>query len=529
MRPWELPQRVGALLRAGLMDPLRPDDGLRMLLAVRTLGPLAGPARVIARRRPDTPALVDERGTLSYGDLDRRSNALARAWAGAGLGADAVIAVLCRDHRGLIDCLLAGAKLGARMLLLNTGFGAKQLADVAERENVSALVHDAEFTELLRSVDEEIPRYLGWTDEPAQRSLDRLIEASDGADRPDPSSAGSLILLTSGTTGTPKGAARQVRSVFGVTHFVERVPWRAREATFIGTPVFHATGLSHLILAFALGSTVVVGRRFDPEQTLRMVWENRCTGLVLVPTMLRRILELPRETLDHYDTSRLRIILTAGSALTPDVCERTAEAFGEVLYNLYGSTEVAVATVATPAELRSAPGTVGKPPRGCVVRLFDDKDRPITRTGVSGRIFVGSELAFGGYSGGGDGDRLRGMLASGDLGHFDTAGRLFVDGRDDDMIVSGGENVFPGEIENLLLGREDVRDAAVVGVPDEDFGQRLKAFVVRGEDSTLDEDTVRDYVKANLARYKVPREVVFLDELPHNQTGKVLRKELIEG
>jgi fatty-acyl-CoA synthase len=172
---------------------------------------------------------------------------------------------------------------------------------------------------------------------------------------------------------------------------------------------------------------------------------------------------------------------------------------------------------------------VGKPPRGCVVRLFDDKDRPITRTGVSGRIFVGSELAFGGYSGGGDGDRLRGMLASGDLGHFDTAGRLFVDGRDDDMIVSGGENVFPGEIENLLLGREDVRDAAVVGVPDEDFGQRLKAFVVRGEDSTLDEDTVRDYVKANLARYKVPREVVFLDELPHNQTGKVLRKELIEG
>jgi fatty-acyl-CoA synthase len=576
MRPWELPSRVGALLRAGLLDPLRLDDGVRMLLAVRSLGPLAGPVTVTARRDPDAPALIDERGRLTYGDLDRRSNALARAWRQAGLHADSVIAVLCRDHRGLIDCLLAGAKLGARVLLMNTGFGGRQLADVCERERASAVVHDAEFTALLDEVPKHIPRFLAWTDDAetdgkaagpdaadtpgkadgpdvadtdgkadtagkggtasgedgkragAADTLDALIEATEGTSVPRPPTAGSLVLLTSGTTGTPKGAARQVRSVFGVTHFVERIPLRHGESTFIGTPMFHATGLSQLILAFALGSTVVANRRFDPEVTLRAVWENRCTALVLVPTMLRRILDLPAETLNGHDMSSLRIILTAGSPLTPDLCQRTAEVFGDVLYNLYGSTEVAVATVATPAELRAAPGTVGRAPQGCVVRIYGEDDRPITEPEQTGRIFVGSELAFGGYSGGGDKDRLNGLLASGDVGHFDAAGRLFVDGRDDDMIVSGGENVFPAEVENLLLSRDDVHDAAVIGVPDDDFGQRLKAFVVRQGDTGLDEDGVRDYVREHLARYKVPRDVVFLKELPRNPTGKVLRRELTE-
>jgi fatty-acyl-CoA synthase len=250
--------------------------------------------------------------------------------------------------------------------------------------------------------------------------------------------------------------------------------------------------------------------------------------MVLVPTMLRRILDLPAGTIAGYDTSSLRIILTAGSPLTPDLSERAMRVFGDVLHNLYGSTEVAVATVATPAELRAAPGTVGRAPRGCLVRLYDSDDRPITEPDVPGRIFVRSELAFGGYTGGGDTDRVDGLVTTGDLGHFDSVGRLFVDGRNDDMIVSGGENVFPAEVENLLLTREDVRDVAVTGVPDNDFGQRLRAFVVRTKGSALDADTVRDYVRANLARYKVPRDVVFVDELPRNQTGKVLRRVLAQ-
>ncbi|HEX5115334.1 MAG TPA: acyl-CoA synthetase [Pseudonocardiaceae bacterium] len=528
----DLPPRVDVLRRAGLFDPMRPDEGIRSILAVRRLGPVAGAAWIAARREPDSPAVVDELGTLTYGELDAASNAIARAWERRGIGPDSVLAVLCRDHRWLVACMVASAKLGARLLLMNTGFSGPQLADVAEREGVSALLYDQEFTDLLDGVRADISRYLGWCDDPATAgdvpTLADVADATSPAPLDGPDSPGALVLLTSGTTGTPKGAARHVKSPLSATHLLERIPLRRGGAMFIASPMFHATGLSQLIVALALGSTVVVRRRFDPVATLRAVAEHRCTAMVLVPTMLRRILDLGSETVARHDTHHLKVILTAGSALTPDVSDRALDVFGDVLYNLYGSTEVAVATVATPTELRGAPGTVGRPPRGCVVRLYDDNDRRVTGVNTTGRLFVGSELAFGGYTGGGHKEIIDGLLSSGDVGHFDADGLLFVDGRDDDMIVSGGENVFPGEIENLLSSREDVAEAAVIGVPDPDFGQRLKAFVVPHDGAELDADELRAFVRANLARYKVPREVEFLDELPRNQTGKVVKGKLVD-
>lgn len=528
----DLPSRLDVLRRAGLLDPARPDEGVRSLLAVRRLGPIAGAAQIAAWRDGDTPAVVDELGTVTFLELDSRSNALARAWAQRGLGPDSVIAVLARDHRWLIDCMLASAKIGARLLLMNTGFSGPQLADVAKREGVGALVHDEEFTELLGAVPADLPRYVAWRDTEdgagAPPSLASLIAGTSDAPLPTPPTSGGIVLLTSGTTGTPKGAPRHVKSPLSATHFVERVPLRRGEATFIGSPMFHATGLSQLILTLALGSTVVVRRRFDPEETLRAVARNGCTAVILVPTQLRRILDLGPETLKRHDTSSIRVILTAGSILTPDVSDRTLDTFGNVLYNLYGSTEVAVATIATPQELRAAPGTVGRAPRGCHVRLYDSHGHRVLAPDTTGRVFVGSELAFGGYTGGGHKEIVDGLLSSGDIGHFDRDGLLFVDGRDDDMVVSGGENVFPAEIESVLVARADVADAAVIGVPDDDFGQRLAAFVVPAGGATLDADELRAHVKANLARFKVPRDVVVLDELPRNATGKVLRGRLAE-
>ncbi|HXS44647.1 MAG TPA: AMP-binding protein, partial [Solirubrobacteraceae bacterium] len=232
------------------------------------------------------------------------------------------------------------------------------------------------------------------------------------------------------------------------------------------------------------------------------------------------------EVIGKYDLSKLRIIAASGSALPGELATKVMDAFGDVLYNLYCSTEGAWATIATPADLRAAPGTAGRPPRGTVVRIVDDEGRDVP-PGATGRIFVGNELAFDGYTGGGGKQVLEGLLCSGDVGHLDEAGRLFIDGRDDEMIVSGGENVFPREVEDLLARHDAVEDVAVVGVEDDEFGQRLKAFVVtvRGG-AAPGEDELKDYVKANLARYKVPREVVFLDELPRNATGKVLKREL---
>ena len=242
--------------------------------------------------------------------------------------------------------------------------------------------------------------------------------------------------------------------------------------------------------------------------------------------MLQRILDLGPDVLAKYDTSSLKVVFAAGSSLSPDLCRRTDGAFGAVLYNLYGSTEVAAAAVATPQDLRQAPGTVGRPPVGCTLAAYDENRRKITEPGRVGTLFVSSGLSFSGYTDGGHKEIVDGLLSTGDTGHFDENGLWFVDGRDDDMIVSGGENVFPLEVEILLDGHPDIVEAAVVGVDDPEFGKRLAAFVVSRSDTGLDADEVKCYVRANLARHKVPRDIVFVEQLPRNETGKVLRKRL---
>ncbi len=525
----ETVRSVEVMRRAGLVPFPRLDEGLRSLVAIRKYGPFAGANHIAARRDSTAVGIVDDLGPLTFKQLDDQSNALARAWSQRGLGPGSVIAALCRDHRGLVLTMAASGKLGARLLLMNTGFAKPQFADVAQREGVTALVYDQEFTGLLDAIDEDVDRYLAWVDEPGGHEipvLAEIIASTDDRPLPAPVKPGGFVLLTSGTTGTPKGAPRPHTSALASAQFLDRIPLRSGEATFMGAPLFHGTGLSQFILSFALGCTVVMRRKFDPEATLKGVATHRCTALVLVPTMLQRIVDLPKEVRDRYDTSCLRIIFVAGSALSPDLGNRANEEFGDVVHNLYGSTEVAVATVATPEDWKRAPGTVGRAPVGCRVALYDEHGAKITEPHVTGRVFVGSGLSFGGYTDGRNKEIIDGLLSSGDVGHFDEDGLLFIDGRDDEMIVSGGENVFPIEVENLLVEREDVLEAAVIGVEDPDFGERLKAFVVRTEGSTLDEDGVREYVKANLARYKVPRDVEFLDELPRNATGKVLRTKL---
>jgi acyl-CoA synthetase (AMP-forming)/AMP-acid ligase II len=303
------------------------------------------------------------------------------------------------------------------------------------------------------------------------------------------------------------------------------IPLHAREHTMLAAPMFHSWGFAHFTLGMALSSTLVMRRKFDPEDTLSAMAQHECTALVVVPVMLQRILELPAETIERYDLRALRVIAVSGSALPGELALKVMDRFGDVLYNLYGSTEVAWATIATPKDLREAPGTAGRPPRGTVVKLLDDDGAEVP-PGATGRIFVGNEMAMEEYTGGGGKQVVAGLMSSGDVGQFDRQGRLFVAGRDDEMIVSGGENVFPREVEDLLSGHEAVAEVAVIGVADEEFGQRLRAFVVVESGREPSADELKDHVKANLARYKVPREIVFIEELPRNATGKVLKREL---
>ena len=519
------------LAEVGMLRPMRPDKLVRIADALRRWGPTpAAGYTVSAIRHPASLAIIDELGTLTFADVHRRTNALAHSLADAGIKQGDGVAIMCRNHRGFVDAVVALSKLGANALYLNTAFAGPQIADVVKREGPAALIYDAEFEGLVGDAGEGRKRFIAWRDggEASAPLIEDLIASGDTSDLSPPPEKGRVVILTSGTTGAPKGAQRrQPESLDPAAALFSKIPLRAGERTMIAAPMFHSWGFVHFTLGMGLGSTLVLRRKFDPEDTISAIAQHECTALVVVPVMLQRILELPAETIAKYDLSALRVIAASGSALPGELATRLMDRFGDVLYNLYGSTEVAWATIATPEDLRAAPGTAGRPPRGTVVKLLDDDGNEVP-PGETGRIFVGNEMAFDGYTGGGGKQNIRGLLSSGDVGHFDSAGRLFIDGRDDEMIVSGGENVFPREVEDLLHDHAGIDEVAVIGVDDEQFGQRLKAFVVRCSGSTVAEDELKDYVKANLARYKVPREIVFLDELPRNATGKVLKRELAE-
>jgi fatty-acyl-CoA synthase len=513
--------------RAGMLALDRPDRSLAILRAMERLGQLGAAITIAAIRHGDRIGVIDELGSLTFAELDERSGALAAGLHARGLTAYDCVGILCRNHRGFLDATFATAKLGVRTLYLNTDFGGPQLRDVCERERVTLLIHDEEYEELVAGIEPRHGRVLGWTDDRAAAgTIERLIGEHAGQAPPPPREPSAVVLLTSGTTGTPKGASRhQGSSLHPIGALLSKVPFRSRETNYIAAPMFHGLGFTQMVLAVTLGCTTIVERRFKPERVLGSIAGNRPEVLVVVPVMLRRIVSL-LEAEPGWDTSSLRIIFSSGSQLEAELVRRTQRTIGDVLYNFYGSTEAAWATYATPDDLRAAPGTAGRPPYGTIVRLYDSEGRVVEGAGRPGRIFVGNGYQFDGYTGGGGKEIVDGLMSTGDVGHFDTDGRLFIDGRDDDMIVSGGENIFPSEVEELLLTHPRVEEAAVIGVEDPEFGQRLAAFVVATPGAELSEDDVREFVKGNLARYKVPRDVSFLEQLPRNPTGKVLKREL---
>jgi acyl-CoA synthetase (AMP-forming)/AMP-acid ligase II len=480
-------------------------------------------------RYPDRAAVIDELGTLTFAELEADTNAIVRGLAGFGVREGDVVAIMCRNHRWFVEATVACSKLGAHAVYLNTSFAGPQVTDVVEREAPGALIYDQEFEPVIGEAANGRLSVLAWRDRPSGGDHPTLQEfAVTRARAPvmPPSEPGRTVILTSGTTGAPKGANRaNPSSLSPAAALLSAIPLHAREKTVIAAPLFHSWGFAHMALGTALASTVVLRRRFDPLDTLQTIAEQRATALIVVPVMLQRMLDLGPEVVRSIDTSSLTVIAASGSALPGPLAQRVMDLLGDKLYNLYGSTEVAWASIASPEDLRAAPGTAGRPPRGTIVKILDHDAEPVP-TGESGTIFVGSDMLFEGYTGGGDKARVGELMSTGDVGHLDSEGRLFVDGRDDEMIVSGGENVFPGEVEDLLTGMPGVAEASVIGVDDDEFGQRLHAYVVLDAGSTLTEDDLKAHVRAHLARFKVPREITMLSELPRNATGKVLKREL---
>ncbi len=515
------------LMRAGALGGGSPQQTTEGLRALKAYGAFGAAPRIAAIRHGERPAVADEMGVISFAGLDEQINRLANAMKAMGLGEGSSVGILCRNSRMPLIVAFAASRLGMNGIWLNTAFSPRQASEVAAREGIEFLIYDEELAEAAADIAPRYGRLKTATEDRARDELAQLIAGGGPTAPPPPSRPGRIVLLTSGTTGTPKGAPRpDARSLTIPGAVLERMPMGAKEVVVVAPPLFHGTGLLIALLTISLGSELVVRQRFDAAQFLDDIERYRATSVCVVPVMLQRVLALGEDEIRKRDLSSLRVIFSAGSQLPAEVALKTMDLFGDVVYNLYGSTEVSVATLATPADIHAAPTSVGKPALGARVRILDDKGHELPQ-GQTGKIFVGTTTPFEGYTGGEQKQVIDGLMATGDVGHFDTAGRLYVDGRDDEMIVSGGENVFPREVEELLITHPAVADVAVVGVDDPEFGQRLKAFVVPRNGMEVNSEDLRDFVRENLARYKVPREVVFVDELPRNPTGKILKRELV--
>ncbi|MGZ8801163.1 MAG: long-chain-fatty-acid--CoA ligase FadD2, partial [Mycobacterium sp.] len=446
------------------------------------------------------------------------------------------LALLIRNHRWFLVALYGAAKVGVRLILLNSEFSGPQIKEVSEREGAKLIIFDDEYTKAVSAADPPLGRLRALPTNPDNEALSEstdetladLIARTKSDPPPKATKHSKIIILTSGTTGTPKGANRSSPpSLAPLGGVLSHVPFRSGEVTSLPAPMFHALGFLHATIAMMLGSTLVLRRCFKPATVLADIEKNRATALVVVPVMLSRMLDELEKTSPKPDLSSLRIVFVSGSQLGAELATRALRELGPVVYNLYGSTEVAFASIAGPQHLSINPGTVGPVVKGMKVKILDDNGNEVPR-GQVGRIFVGNFFPFEGYTGGGGKQIIDGLMSSGDVGYFDDNDMLFVSGRDDEMIVSGGENVFPAEIEDLVSGHPEVVEATALGVEDNEWGARLRCFVVKVEGASIDEDAIKAYVKENLARYKVPREVVFLEELPRNPTGKILKGQLRE-
>jgi acyl-CoA synthetase (AMP-forming)/AMP-acid ligase II len=525
------------MLAAGAFKLEPPQNVAAMLADIRRWGEFGMIPALNARRTPNRIAIIDDFGEITFKELDEAAHEVANGLLAKGVKGGDGVAILARNHRWFLIAVYGAARAGARIILLNSEFSGPQIKEVSEREGAKLIIYDDEYCEAVSKAEPELGklRALGTNpdkDEPSgstDETLEDLVARSLGK-KPAPkvTKHSSIIILTSGTTGTPKGANRSTPPTLApIGGVLSHVPFKSGEVTSLPAPMFHALGYLHATIAMMLGTTLVLRRRFKPPTVLEDIEKHKVTAMVVVPVMLSRILDALEKMDKKPDLSSLRIVFVSGSQLGAELAQRALKDLGPVVYNLYGSTEIAFATIARPKDLSINPATVGPVVKGVKVKILDDNGNELPQ-GEVGRIFVGNFFPFEGYTGGGHKQIIDGLMSSGDVGYFDEHGLLYVSGRDDEMIVSGGENVFPAEVEDLISGHPEVVEATALGVEDKEWGHRLRAFVVKTDGASIGEDDIKSYVRDHLARYKVPREVVFLEELPRNPTGKVLKRELRE-
>lgn len=520
--------RLKVFARIGLLRPQSPLRLLKAAYALVTWGTTVPTAvSVAAARFPRQLAVIDDAGQITWSELNDQVHQFAHALRDRGIRTGDPVAILARNHRYMVIAIAAVMQLGGRALLLNTMASGPQLAELAQREGAKLVIFDAEFRDVATAsgIDDLV---LAW---PGDETPDLPTVETECTNQPTtmtakPSRPGSIVIFTSGTTGLPKGAKRkEPEGLDPIVTFFGAIPYTANSTIVVASPLFHSWGLINFSFGLSTIPTFVLRRRFDPVQVLDDIEAYRADALVVVPLMMQRMVDVDPQIIARHDLSSLRITAASGSALAGELATRYMDLFTDSVYNFYGATETGWVTIAGPADLRAAPGTAGRPPWHTTVKILDAEGRPVPQ-GETGVIYVGNEMQFGGYTDGNTKAFADGLMSTGDLGYFDESGRLFVSGRDDDMIICGGENVFPRELEDALIEHPDVADVVVVGIPDRKWGQRLAAYVVPRPGSAIDVETLSDYAKDKVARFALPARIKFLDELPRNPSGKVMKRDL---
>ena len=498
-----------------------------------------------AEASPNAEALCDGARTLTWAEWNALGNRLADGLARLGLRAGDRVGVRTTNRIEWFVVEAALRKLGAVRVAIGWRLRPREVRHILENSGARAIVFDdGEVRALLPAFADDSGRRLRsleWLIGMGPTPIDGVTDYADviASGHPTPRASaetGNAIVYTSGTTGLPKGVLRSRPSddahrqaVAAVNEDLKRsIPYARGDRNLLAAPLNHAAAPSSALATHARGGTVYVLRKFDAEESLRWISQHRITVSFMVPTMLNRIVNLPEEVRARYDMSSIRIITTGASVCPAELKRKVSAYFGQCLYESYGSTETGLITLSTPADQERHPDSCGRLLDGIDVRVLDDEGR-VLAPGLVGQIFVKSPMTIAAYVGESslDGDVARdGYFTAGDVGRLDQDGYLYIVDRKKDMIISGGVNIYPAEVETALREHPAVFDAAVFGIPNPDWGEEVKAVCEPVPGSRVAASELLAFVSQRLADYKRPRSIEFVPELPRNAAGKVLKNEL---
>jgi fatty-acyl-CoA synthase len=533
---------------AGVVKPVRPSRLAKFAQSARHTP--FGPHLALmfhAARQPDKEAIVEygERGVrrLSWAELDATINRLSHALVARGIRGGGRVALMLPNGMEYLIAQQSLARLGATAVQIGYRSKAGEIAYILDNAEPTVTIVHAQFLTEMRAARAQTggkggPMLVvggdGTITEGDATDWDRALAAAspDIPQRTRGGDGGGVIVYTSGTTGKPKGANRAWKKTGfeSVADMILQVGMRADDRHLVVCPLYHAAAPAFVAIMMALGATIVLMNHFEPEGALDIIQREQITCTMMVPTMLIRITNLPEETLAKYSTRSLRWVMSAAAPLTTEAARRFMDRFGPILWNFYGATETGLVTLAGPHDHVSRPGTIGKALRGNTIRLLDDNGHLVPRGSV-GELYARNSTLIAGYHKNDEATQssLReGFFSVGDMGRLDDEGYYYLESRKHDMVISGGVNIYPREIEDHLHAHPAILEAAVIGVPDPEWGESLRAFIVVRNGEHLTEAEIIDYCRRGLADFKRPRRVTFLEELPRNPTGKILKRELRE-